>query len=105
MNFKDFVAQDIRKTFFNTGEFSDLVIIDGQECAVMIDSERLIKRSEKEYEGVTAGLILYFIPVSSFSKKPKVGNSQIFNNQLHYIDSVADNDGIYEIVINQNRGE
>jgi hypothetical protein len=105
MNFKDFVAQDIRKTFFNTGEFSDLVIIDGQECAVVIDSERLIKRSEKEYEGVTAGLILYFIPVSAYPTTPKVGNKQIFNKKLHFIDSVAENDGIYEIVINQNRGE
>lgn len=105
MNFKGFVAQDIQNTFFNADEFSDLAIIDGQECAVLIDSERLIKRAEKEYEGVTAGLILYFIPVSAFPNTPKVGNSQIFNNKLHHIDSVAENDGIYEIVINQNRGE
>ncbi|QGQ97063.1 hypothetical protein EHS13_20310 [Paenibacillus psychroresistens] len=105
MNFKDHVAQDIANVFFNTDEFSDLVTIDGQECTVQIDSDRLIKRSEKEYNGITAGIILYFIPVLDYPNKPKVGNTQIFNNKLHFIDSVLESDGVYEIVINQNRGE
>lgn len=105
MNFKDFVAQDISKVFFNVDEFSKQVTIDGHSCVVQIDSERLIERADKEYGGVTAGLILYLIPVSVYPGIPKVENSQIFNNKLHYIDSIAESDGIYEIVINQNRGE
>jgi hypothetical protein len=110
VTFKDHVARDIGITFFNTDEFSDSVIIDDQTCTVQIDSDRLIERSEKEYDGITQGLILYFIPVSEYpvngqSDKPKVGNSQVFNNKYHLIDSVAESDGVYEIVINQNRGE
>lgn len=110
MTFKDQIARDITSTFFNADEFSDSVTIDDQQCVVQIDSDRLIERSEKEYGGITQGLILYFIAVSEYpvtfqSSKPKVGNSQIFNEKLHYIDSVAESDGVYEIVINQNRGE
>lgn len=105
MNLKDHIARDIGSTFFKTDEFSDSVIIDGHDFIVQIDSDRLIDRSEKEYAGITTGLILYFIPVSTYPGTPKVGNSQLFKNKLHYIDSVAENDGVYEIVINQNRGE
>lgn len=105
MTFKDHIARDIVSTFFNADEFSDSVIIDGQTCIVQIDSDRLIERSEKEYSGVISGLILYYIPVTQCPSMPKVGNSQVFNNRLHHIDSIAENDGVYEIVINQNRGE
>ena len=105
MSFKDHVARDITNTFFNVDEFSDEVTIDGHTCVVQIDSERLIERSEKEYEGITQGLVLYYIPVTECPNTPKVGNTQTFNKKLHRIDSVAENDGVYEIVINQNRGE
>jgi hypothetical protein len=105
MTFKEQIARDIESTFFNPGEFSDVVVIDGLTCVVQIDSDRLIERSGKEYSGVTSGLILYYIPVIGCPSTPKVGNSQVFNNRLNYIDSVTENDGVYEIIINQNRGE
>ncbi|MFD5019986.1 hypothetical protein ACFWMP_13880 [Paenibacillus sp. NPDC058367] len=105
MNFKEQAALDISHVFFNREEFSDDVIIDDHDCTVQIDSERLIKRANDEYGGITTGLVLYFIPVAKYPGIPKVGNTQIFNKKLHYIDSVSDNDGVYEILINQNRGE
>lgn len=106
MNFKEQAAADVFRVFFNVNEFSDLVVIDGHPCVVHIDSDRLIERSEKEYDGITTGLLLYFIPAAVYpGERPKVGNAQVFNNKLHYIDSVSLNAGVYEIVINQNRGE
>ncbi|TCZ73052.1 hypothetical protein E0485_21780 [Paenibacillus albiflavus] len=105
MNFKDFAAQDIKDVFFNLGEFSDEIMIDGQPIIVQIDDDRLQKRSENEFGGITTGMILYFIPVSSFSQKPKVGGTQIFNGKLMYIDDIKESAGVFEIVLNQNRGE
>lgn len=105
MNFKEQAALDVVNVFFNTDEFSDEVIIDDQQCIVQIDSDRLLKRAGNEYGGITTGLILYFIPIAEYPGTPKVGYTQIFNNRLHFIDSVSDNHGVYEIVINQNRGE
>lgn len=105
MSFKDFIAQDLDTVFFDTDTFSESAIIDDHVCEVQIDNERLLERSEKEYGGITAGLTLYFIPVSKYPGVPRVGNSQVFNKKLVYIDSVSEMDGVYEIVINQNRGE
>lgn len=105
MSFKEQAALDVTKVFFNADEFSDEVIIDGREHLVQIDSDRLIKRAEKEYGGITTGITLYLVPVAGFHGTPKVGSSQIFNSKLNYIDSVSKADGVYEIVINQNRGE
>ena len=102
--FKEQLARDIKDVFFNVDEFSGEVIIDGKCCVVQIDSDRLNERAGTEYGGITTGLILYFIAASYFPKEPEVGNSQIFNNKLHYIDSVTEVDGVYEIIINQNRG-
>jgi hypothetical protein len=101
----DYFSSDINSVFFNTDEFAAEVIIEGKPMRVLIDEERLRDRGEKEYNGLTTGMILYFIPVSSFSNKPKVGNTQFFNGRLMYIDDVKENAGLYEIIISQNRSE
>lgn len=105
MNFKDQLALDVKGVFFNLGEFADEVLIDGEPKTVIIDDDQLKKRAEKEYFGVTAGMLLYFIPVDSLAKNPEVGQTQFFNKKLYYIDDVKEVGGVYEIVLNQNRGE
>ncbi len=102
MSFKDKANSDLQ-SFFNTNEFSDVVIIDGQSQNVMVDNERLKKRAG-EFEGITTGMILYFIPVSAFPK-PHIGDTQFFDNRLYHIEDVKEDQGIYEIIISQNRGE
>jgi hypothetical protein len=108
VNFKDHVARDIGKVFFNVDEFSDSVIIDGHEKVVQIDDDQLKDRGDKEYGGITTGMILYFIPVANYAPidSPKVGNSQVFNKKMYYIEDVkGESSGVYEILLNQNRGE
>jgi len=105
MNFKDQLALDIEGVFFNLNEFTDEVLIDGERKTVIIDDEQLKKRAEKEYFGVAAGMLLYFIHVNSLTKKPEVGQTQFFNKRLYYVDDVKEAGGVYEIVLNQNRGE
>jgi hypothetical protein len=107
MSFKDQVALDISRTFFNINEFSDEVMIDDQEKAVIIDDNQLKARGDKEYGGITTGMLLYFIPVAAYGPgKPKVGNSQLFNDKQYYIEDVkGESSGVYEILLNQNRGE
>lgn len=106
MNFKEQAAMDVFTTFFNLNEFTDVVVIDGVQRAVQIDDDHLKKRADKEYFGVTSGMLLYFIPMLSYGpKKPKIGAEQIFNNKLFWIEDVREADGVYEILLNQNRGE
>lgn len=105
MNFKDQLALDNEAVFFNQTEFADEVVIDGKKQTIIIDDEQLKKRAEKEYIGISAGLLLYFIPKSAFPEEPKPGAMQRFNQKLYYIDDVKEIGGVYEIVLNSNRGE
>ncbi|AOZ91632.1 hypothetical protein [Paenibacillus crassostreae] len=107
MNFKEQAALDVTQAFFNVDEFSEEVEIDGVTKPVMIDDDQLKKRSDKEYFGITTGMLLYFIPVAAYGdQKPKVGNSQIFGKKQYWIDDVKGEDtGVFEIMLTQNRGE
>lgn len=102
---RDYIQSDISQAFFNADEFSDTVTIDSQEIVVQIDEERLKERGQSEYGGITTGMILYLVPVSALTQKPRVGNSQIFNGRLMYVDDVKEDTGVHEIILAQNRGE
>lgn len=104
MGFKDQITSDIG-VFLNSDEFAETVQIDGEPKQVVIDEDRLLKRAATEYEGISAGLILYFIPASSFPSKPSIGSTQLFNGRLMFVDDVKSNVGVYEILLNQNRSE
>jgi hypothetical protein len=104
VSFKNHIAADI-STFIDADEFADSVMIDGISLSVVIDAERLKERAATEYGGVTTGMILYFIPVSAFSSRPSVGSSQRFKNRMMYIEDVREDNGVYEVILNQNRSE
>lgn len=102
-NLRDYFFSDLN-TFLNQNEFAESATIDGDTQTIVIDEDKLKKRVA-EYGGITTGMILYFIPVSAFSRKPKIGDTQTFNNKLMYVDDVNESHGIYEVVLTQNRGE
>ena len=91
MNFKDIVKNDINNVFFNDDEFAGSIIINGKTISVVVDSDRLIERSQKEYEGISIGEILYYIRVKEFNKKPSEGEVQIFNGKQMYITNCKEN--------------
>lgn len=101
--FKDFLMDD-HQVFFNADELATTANVDGKDILVQIDEDRLKEKANVEY-GVTAGLILYFVKVSDLANLPRVGNQQVFNNRLYYIDDVLETSGVCEITLNQNRGE
>jgi hypothetical protein len=105
MSFKEFVVQDLQ-AFINADEFATAHNIDGRTLNVIVDNDRLIQRSKKEFDGITVGELLYFVEVSAFgSERPKPRNSQNFDKRLMYVFDVREYDGIYEIILSQNRGE
>jgi len=105
VSFKDQIAGDLGSVFFAADEFAETVNIEGTNRTVVIDDDRLQKRAATEYQGVSTGLILYFIPVSALPSKPAIGGTQVFNNRMMYVDDVKVHAGVYEILLNQNRGE
>lgn len=103
-NLRDLMPSDIGTLFFNSDEFAETVTINGEQKSVIIDEDRLQKRVTAEYGGLSTGMILYFIPVSSFPSKPQIGGTQTFNGRHMFIGDVKENAGVYEIILTQNRG-
>lgn len=104
MGLRDYFASDLQ-TMFNTEEFSSTHIINGVPKVIQIDEQKLKDLSSQKFQGMSIGEILYYIPVSSYgSTSPKEFDAQRFDDRLMYVTYVAEDDGIYEIVLSQNRG-
>lgn len=100
---KDFIETDM-KVFFNLDEFAVTHVIDGRQLDIVIDNDQLKELNKKEYDGISIGEILYYVKAIDYGKRPEQGTLQIFDGrQMYVLDSKEDN-GIYEIILQQNRG-
>lgn len=102
-NFKDLLNQDLN-TFFNSDEFGETHNIDGKDVTIIVDTDKLQERSKKEFDGLSVGELLYFVKVSDLSKKPVQDSIQVFDKKPYLIFNVREDNGIYEIILQQNRG-
>lgn len=103
MSFKDQIESDL-VVFFNTEEFATPHVIDGRTLNVIVDNDRLKERSKKEYDGITVGEILYLVKISDYGECPERGAPQTFDGRQMWVFDYQKDDGIYEIILNQNRG-
>lgn len=102
--FKEFLMQDLDNVFFNEDEFCDEHFIDGKKKMIIIDNDRLMERSKKEFEGLSIGEILYFIKAKDFGELPEQGTPQTFDGRIMYVFNAREDNGVYEIILNQNMG-
>jgi hypothetical protein len=103
MSFKDQVQSDLT-VFINDDEFAEPHVIDGRTINVIVDNDRLKERSKKEYDGISVGEILYFVKVEDFGEHPEQGTPQIFDGRPMYVFDCREDDGMYEVILQQNRG-
>lgn len=104
MNFKDIVSEDIDNVFFNMDELGQSHIIDGQSVNCIVDNDRLIERSKKEFDGIYVGELLMYIKKSDLGRKLTQDMPLIVDNQQMYIFSLREDAGVYEIIFNRNAG-
>ena len=102
-SFKDYLQQDLN-IFFNPDEFGEVHKINGRDLTVIIDNERLMERTKKEFDGISIGELLYFVKASDYGERPTIGKAQKFDKRQMYVADVKDSDGIYEIILSQNLG-
>jgi hypothetical protein len=100
---KDYIALDM-KTFFNADEFSEEHKINSKNLVITIDNDRLKERQGKEFNGTYIGELLYFAKVSDFEEMPSVGDDQKFDSSMMYVSDIKEDNGMYEIILSQNRG-
>jgi len=100
---RDFLDSDLA-VFFNTDEFAKPHVINGQSLDVTVDNDRLKERSKKEYDGITVGEILYFVKAEDYGERSEQGAPQIFDGRQMYVFDCQEDEGMYEIILSQNRG-
>jgi len=103
MSLKDQIQADL-DIFFNTDEFGEVHKINGRELTIIVDNERLMERTKKEFDGVSIGELLYFVKASEYGEKPVIGEAQRFDKRQMYVVDVKESDGVYEIILTQNLG-
>ena len=107
--FKEYVQQDIGKTFMNDTEFAGPVIINGVEVNVVEDKDQLLYRIKKDYEGLglILGDILFYISREEYQKIPHVSAVPTVHEAITYngrpcvITEVTPQDGMYEITLSK----
>jgi hypothetical protein len=103
MSFKNIILNDLN-VIFNPDEFSDVHNINGRPMTIIIDDDQLTKRSKVEYQGISVGEVLYFVNAAEYGVIPKQEEYQEFDGRPMYVFDAREDDGIYEIILHQNRG-
>lgn len=101
--FKDMVMQDLN-VFFNMNELAETHTMNNHPITCIIDSDKLIDRSKKEYDGITVGEILLFAKKSDLKFEPIESMPIVFDGKQMYVFSVREDNEVYEIILSQNRG-
>lgn len=104
MNFKEMLQEDIN-IFLNADEFAEPHKIDNRTLDIVVDNDELMERSKKEYDGISVGEVLYFVNAYDFGEIPEENTPQVFDGRMMYVFSAREDNGIYEIILRQNRGE
>ena len=104
MDFKTLINEDLKNVFFNSLELAEEHKINGIAVEVIIDNDRLKERSQKEYDGLYIGELLFFVPVEKVPIKLKQNMPLVFDGKQTYIFSLREDMGMYEVILNQNTG-
>ena len=104
MNFKEMVEAD-NDIFINEDEFAEEHLIDGVPILMSVDSDRLARRMQGDLAGLTYCDLLFFCKASDLGYEPTPGKQLRYDDKYAVIVSVGIFGGLYEIILQFNRGE
>ena len=105
--FKDMVARDVKGVFLNTLEFSDIHNVNGVEMPVQIDGNEQIERQKRQTEvaeGIFVNQKLIYVAAEDFGALPRIESVLKLDGKTYRVADAIDEDGIYSITIEANRG-
>lgn len=97
-SFKDYLASDL-DIYFNPDEFGEMHDIDGRQLLVIFDNDRLSQRTQKEYEGIYVGDLLFFVSAADYGTRPKPGETVRFDGEPYEVFDAKEDNGVYEIIL------
>ena len=99
--FKDYINQDLA-VFLSSTEFAESHKINGRMLNIVIDNDRLMQRSKKEFDGISVGELLYYVSAAEYGDPPKVDEIQMFDSRQMQVFDVRVDTGIYEVILRGN---
>ena len=105
--FKEMVAADVKGVFLNLDEFSEIHKVNGVEMPVQVDNNEQIERQKRQTEvseGVFANQKLIYVSAEDFGPLPRLWSVLKFDGETYRVADAIDEDGIYSITIEANRG-
>lgn len=83
-------------------------MINDVSANVIVDNDQLMHRSKQEFGGISIGEILIYVRKTELELilkgQPKEGSPLIFDNRQMIIFNSREDEGVYEIVLQQNKG-
>ncbi len=103
-NFKDFLAFDVKNTFFNENEFAQKLAVNGKEVTVILDNEQL---QQKQFgnggEGLEKAEVLFSVPKMELDYRPRNGEIMQLGGKKYRVISVSSDDEMYVITLGRNQ--
>lgn len=104
--FKDIIKEDVKVTFLNIEEFSDMHTVNGKEMPVQVDSNEQIEREKRfnQYiDGIYTNQKLIYVSAADFGPMPKQGSILNLDGKILRVADAIEEDGVYSITVEANR--
>ncbi len=99
-NFKDFLNDDNDKVFFNIEEFGEVHNIDGVECTIIFDNEKLEKiKSSLNANFLSNDTKLFCVRKSELGFVPQIEENILIDGKMYQVDYVKNDNEVLEILI------
>jgi hypothetical protein len=102
MNFKDAIAEDVDKVFFNEDEFAESAIVDGKSVPIILDDDALQGKSDVYAMGLAEGERLIFIKEKDLHRLPQPGEQMTISGKQWYVRHAVSNAGVFELRIGRD---
>ena len=101
--FKEQYKRDINN-FVDPRYFGATHTLNGKEALITIDSDRLARRMQGDLVGLSTCDLLFFCRAGDLDFEPEPGGKLTYDNRYALIVSVGRDGGMYEIILQFNRG-
>ena len=99
-NFNDFLAIDVKNTFFNENEFAQKLAVNGKEVTVILDNEQLAKKQfGNGGEGLEQAEVLFSVIKTELNFRPRNGEIMQLGGKKYRVMNVSSDDDMYVITL------
>ncbi|MCE4048028.1 hypothetical protein [Bacillus sp. Au-Bac7] len=103
-NFKDFLTQDVKNTFFNENEFAQKLAVNGKEITIILDNEQLQQRQfGNGGEGLEKAEVLFSVAKVELDFRPRNGEIMQLGSKKYRVMNVSSDDDMYVITLGRNQ--